>query len=171
MIRSRLLQFLIIVMALIGLFSYWYNSKYSMDVVSQEYFGMASAPIKLLIATQGSTYKDKLTRELIHEINSDNIYIDKCDITHLPHKVPEDYNAIILIHTWEISNPPREVSELLSKIDDSYKVFALSTSGSGDEKIDSVDGISGASIISETNVQVDNIVTWIDDSIDTNLNN
>jgi len=166
MIRSRLLQFLIFIMALVGLFSFWYNSKYGMDVVNQEYFGKNSAAIKLLIATQGSTYKDELTRKLIHELYSEQIYIDKCDIIHLPNKNPNEYHAIILIHTWEISKPPKEVRELLSKIDNSHKVFALSTSGNGEEKIARVDGISGASISSEINVQVESIVTWINNSID-----
>lgn len=151
------------------LYGLWYINKYEMKEVNQEYFGNILAPTKLLISTQGSDYKDKLTKELVCRIDKKNIYIDKCDITQLSTKNPNDYNAIILIHTWEISNAPKEVFEFLNRNTAINRVFALSTSRNGDEKIPKVDGISGASVIADINPQVETILEWLHFIVENNL--
>ena len=105
-----------------------------------------AAGTHVLIATQGSEFKDKLTDSIIEKMESLNYYIRVVDISKLTSIESNQWDALIVIHTWEYANPPRAVKEFVVEIDDQSKLVLITTSGDGGETIDGVDGIAAASI-------------------------
>lgn len=103
-------------------------------------------PTKLLIATQGSEFKDRVTQNIIAHYKPDKAFIQVLDISNL-HKInPEEYNAIIIMHTWEYGDAPDNVTQFLKRNNRSkYKIVMLATSGDGSKKIKGVDAITGES--------------------------
>ena len=70
-------------------------------------------PQKLLIATQGSEFKDKITLNVTKHFKEDSIFVSVIDITSLKEINPADYNAFLLIHTWENWNPPIDIDDFI----------------------------------------------------------
>ena len=50
------------------LFIFWYSVTYSMDKVSSKEFNDSSLSDKVLIATQGSTYKNEVVDEVVNQL-------------------------------------------------------------------------------------------------------
>lgn len=166
MSKSLVVRIIIYTVFLLGLLAIWYDSKYSMGITSEESYGSLDAQYRVLIATQQSEYKDILTNEIIDELRSKDVYIMKCDVTQLPSKKSELFDAILLIHTWEVGKPPVEVIDFIGNTHIKDKIYTICTSGSGDEKITYIDGISGASVKANMTDLINAPISWIHKRID-----
>jgi len=101
---------------------------------------------KLVIATQGSDFKNAVSNHIINYYEQDSIFIKVIDVSSLSKINPKDYNAIVLIHTWENWNPPIEVKTFMNRtVAFQDKIIVLTTSGFGSYKMDGIDAITGAS--------------------------
>ena len=131
------------------IFALWYRNHYSMEIAKSYSVNNESEEYQVLIATQGSKFKDLLVSEVIKELKDEPIFFSVIDISLLPDINMVDWNAIVIIHTWEYNEPPPVVSAFLNKNKSTDKLVAFATSGSGEQSVAYVDGISGESIIDD----------------------
>lgn len=101
---------------------------------------------KLLIAAQGSEFKNSVTQTIINRFKDDSIFIKIVDVSALEHIEPIDYNALLLIHTWENWKPPIDIDIFINRTKDyKDKIVVITTSGEGTYKMSDVDAITGES--------------------------
>ena len=113
---------------------------------------------KLLIATQGSDFKNALTSAVVERYKQDSVYIRVVDVTSLDTINPKPFNAILIVHTWEYWKPPKAVSAFTERAKEYHeKMVYLATSGDGNYKIDGVDALSGESILGNAPFFVDEV--------------
>jgi hypothetical protein len=111
--------------------------------------GVPSAAQRVLIASQGSLFKDALVAGIIDHLRSRPVYINVIDVSGLPEVKPSEWNAIILIHTWEYSKPQADARAFIDRLSDRTKIIVVTTSGSGTARMPGVDAISAASVMDE----------------------
>ena len=116
-------------------------------VIEPYQVGNPNASMKVLIASQGSEFKEDLSRKIIKKLENDSIYISVIDCTTLKKENAEDWQAILIMHTTKAHKIPRYVSTFLEGLSDYSNLVLISTSGGGDEVITEfeVDAISTAS--------------------------
>ena len=156
---KKILVVLFGVMVAFFLFLLWYQNRYAMEVVIPYSINQISFKKKLLIAAQGSNFKDEVATGIVDYFKSDSIYIKVLDIKELQAISPEDFDAIIVMHTWEYGKPPTAVKEFIHRTE-KYKnrIVVVTTSGEGSYKMENVDAIVGESILEDTPVFVDAII-------------
>lgn len=137
----------LLILAIGGMF--WYSYTYSMSEVESFESGPRQSDEKVLIATQGSAYKNNLVDRLIDFLVSHEVYVNVIDVSLLDSVNSTNWDAIVVLHTWEKWEPQENAAQFLEKQYDPEKVFVVTTSGGGDEKIKGVDAITGASILAE----------------------
>lgn len=114
---------------------------------------------KILIASQGSEFKNNLVKNILSQLKSDKNYFSVIDCTTLGNENEEDWDAIIIIHTLQVHEMPEEARVFLSEANDPTKIMLVSTSGAGDDVAEGfdVDAISSAS----RNTAIPVIMKWI----------
>lgn len=144
---KRKITITILILALLFIiFGIWYKYEYSMYKVEPYEVNSANLSRKLIIATQGSVFKDSITKCIVDYYKQDSIFIKVIDISSLKQIKPENYNAIVVIHTWENWKPPADVQLFMDRTQDyQYKIIVLTTSGRGSFKMENVDAITGES--------------------------
>jgi hypothetical protein len=86
---------------------------------------------KVLIASQGSRFKNMLVSGLVDSIKDTPTYIRVIDVTLLSEVSEADWNAVVLIHTTQGGRMQRDAREYLGRAKELDKVILVSTSGSG----------------------------------------
>lgn len=136
-------------------------------VIEPYQIGNSNANQKILIASQGSEFKNNLEKELIRLLKNDNTFLSIVDCTTLGHEDAADWDAVIIIHTTQIHGMPEEVRDFLLSSDDLSKILLVTTSGGGDEVVTEfeVSAISTASRLSVTSI----ITKWLTSRLDSIL--
>jgi hypothetical protein len=124
--------------------------------------GQPTLPLHVLVATQGSAFKDELVSALVAQLEQRPAYVKVIDIGSLGGIHEADWQAIVIIHTWQFGKPPRIVSDFVARLADPGQVIDITTSGSGREKLPGVDVISSASVIDDVPGMVAQISTRLD---------
>jgi menaquinone-dependent protoporphyrinogen IX oxidase len=141
-------------------FLVWYQWRYSMKTVTSYEVNTPSEDRKLLIATQGSTFKNTVAQGLVDHYKQDSIYMKIIDVADLSKIHPEDFSALVILHTWENWEPPASVKSFVQENEaQTNKMVIFTTSGEGNYKMEKVDALTGESIIEEAPVVVDKIIT------------
>jgi len=96
--------------------------------------GSADMSKKILIASQGSKYKNLMVDTLTSRLKGEDVYISVIDISGLNEINQEDWDAEIVIHTTEAYKLPVPVKEYLDRIENPDEVMLLITSGNGEWK-------------------------------------
>lgn len=149
--KHKITLVILLLGAILIVLSVWYKYEYSMDKVEPVQFNSPDLNLKLLIATQGSPFKNKITTNLTDYYNKDSIYTKVIDVSQLPEINPIHYKAIVIIHTWENWKPPKEVQSFIEQnISNQNKIVVLTTSGNGSFKIKEIDAITGESKLEKT---------------------
>ncbi|MEQ6120745.1 hypothetical protein [Reichenbachiella sp. MALMAid0571] len=143
-------------------FTSWYIWRYAMEPVATYEINDPSLENKVLIITQGSEYKDAVTDEIIDYLSPHEVYVKVMDISFLPGQDVDEWSALVLIHTWEYSKPPSEVKEFMDSDYDPSKVFVITTSGSGEEGMEGIDAVTGASKMEDVQENVDKVIVWLE---------
>jgi hypothetical protein len=101
----------------------------------------------VLIASQGSGFKDVLVSGIIENLEKKPIYIKVVDVSALAEIKGDEWNALVLINTCQSSSLQPDVKDYLSRTKKPEHVVLLTTSGSGNWKPEKspVDSISSAS--------------------------
>ena len=124
-----------IVLAVFFLFLVWFKATYSMDKVETRDVNALKGKYKILIATQGSEYKNEVVDYVVEHFKNDSVYLRIEDVSLLPNVSVDQWNLIVLMHTWEIFKPEKESQLFLEKNYDKTKMFVVSTSASGGNRI------------------------------------
>lgn len=138
------------IVALFFVFAVWYKYEYSMDSVVPYSINSSTLQTKLLIATQGSNFKNTVTQGVLDYYKANPVFIEVIDVSTLSDIKPIDYTAILVMHTWEYGKPPEAVQSFMDENSNSKnKMVVLTTSGEGSERMEDVDAISGESILED----------------------
>tara|TARA_R110001592_G_scaffold223459_4_gene478948 strand:+ start:1040 stop:1561 length:522 start_codon:yes stop_codon:yes gene_type:complete len=156
---KKILLIILALMVAFFLFLIWYQHNYSMDVVSPYTINSPTLEKKLLIATQGSEFKNKVTSGIVNHFKTDSVYIEIVDVESLNVIDPNDFNALVIIHTWENWKPPLSVQTFIEKYrNESNKIVVLTTSGDGNYTMEGIDAIAGESKISDAPLFINKII-------------
>jgi len=139
----------------------WYKLEYSMDFVMSKEINTPNAPVHILIATQGSEFKNRVTETLIAQLNHDSIYVMVIDVSRLDSIQEGEWNVIVLMHTWENWEPQPDAEQFVNRVVDKRKLIVLTTSGAGDNQMDGIDGIASASKLDTSDQTTGQIITRI----------
>ena len=109
---------------------YWLINR--QGVVESFEVGSADMSKKVLIASQGSKFKDLMVDTLTSRLKGEDVYISVIDISALSEINQEDWDAEVIIHTTENWKLPDPVKEYLERVENPDEVILLITSGKGD---------------------------------------
>ena len=160
-ILIRTLKILGLLAVLFFGFLVWYQWRYSMDEVEPYAINHPEAEERVLIATQGSEYKNEVTNRLVEYLNDGERFIQVIDVTSIEGTNTSIWDAIVIMHTWEKWEPQVDASKFLKSNYDPNKVFVLATSGSGEQMIEGIDGISGASIMDDVDLHAETLAEQV----------
>ena len=160
-VRGLLISVAALAIAVIG-FLAWYRVHFAMRPVEGFAVNDPSSAQHLLIATQGSTFKDAVVAGVIERLRERQISIQVVDVTAL-HDVDESqWDAIVVLHTIEYGKAPAPAQAFVDRVGKTGKVLVLSTSGAGDFKIQGIDAISSASRMTDVPKRVDELLARVE---------
>lgn len=147
-------------------FGTWYRVHYSMAPARS--FEVAGAPsgARVLIATQGSSFKDSIVAGVVGHLKERQAQVRVIDITGLARERAEDWNVVVVIHTWEMRKPPAAAKAFVDGLADRRALVVLTTSGAGDFKMEGVDTISAASRMEDVPTRIAEIDAKVDAILD-----
>jgi len=140
----------------------WYWIYFSMSAARPFEVNDPRSSPRVLIATQGSEFKDAVVAGVVDHLKARAIYVKVIDVAALPGVNAGEWNAIVLVHTWEMRKPPKEVKALVDRAGNSGKLVVLTTSGAGIFKMDGVDAMSSASVVAEAPSRAADIAAKVD---------
>jgi flagellar basal body-associated protein FliL len=132
----RLKKILIIIFSILifiivaGLITYKFI--FSQSVIEGYTINKESNSKKILVATQGSSFKESVNEKLEEYYKNKDFYINVLDVTNLG--TISDYNSydkIIIISSVESSKINQEAENTINQISDKEKIKIITTSGSG----------------------------------------
>ncbi len=157
---KRVFRWLLAMVVCVVLFGLWYNWRYSMGVAQSYQVNDKQSTYSLLITTQKSEYKEKVTHRITDRLKGMDVYVKVIDQTEFSDILPGNYDAFIFLHTWEMWKAPKNIQAFLTLDDIQYKTFVVSTSGGGDLFHEGIDGITSASIILDAENDADKAILW-----------
>jgi len=164
--RSRIIRMMLAILAIIlilmALIS-WYTNQYSMNIASSYEVNSPKLETHILIATQGSEFKEELTQNIVNQFKSRPIHIKIIDVTRL-HKIQEkNWDVIVVIQAWQYLEPQENVVQFVKNISSIDKIIMVTTSWEGDEVFDGIDGITSASVSTEVDIATSQVIVKIED--------
>lgn len=149
----------------------WYDYTYTMDTVIPFEVKSSKLPNKVLIASQGSRFKDSLVQYIIRHYKEEPIYFKIIDAYTLFTVNIDKWDALIIINSWEYASPPKNVKKFIANHPDQLdKLIILSTVGSYNFDLKEVDMISGESIIEYVPLYTKKITNRLDTLLQINKN-
>jgi len=143
-IRNMMIGFVGLILIIFAFLS-WYKYQYSMDIIESYSVNDPSSQHHVLIATQGSPFKNALTEALVNDLKNEDVFLQIVDVTGLSEINESEWAAIVVIHTWEYFKPHPQAKQFANSVKDQSKLIVVTTSGEGKERLKNVDGISSAS--------------------------
>jgi len=89
---------------------------------------------KVLIASQGTDFKNALVESLTTRLQEQQLFIQVIDVTTLDQVKEDEWDALVFIHTTEQWKLQPDVKAYLDRAKNLNKVILVTTSGSGDWK-------------------------------------
>jgi hypothetical protein len=163
--RKVLLAVVTLIAASIA-FASWYRLHFSMSTARAFEVNDPRSSPRVLIASQGSEFKDAIVARVVEQLKARAAYVRVIDVSALPGIDDGEWNAIVVLHTWEMRKPPREVQAFVDRARGSGKLVVLTTSGAGDFKIDGVDAMSSASVVADAPSRAEDIRAKLDAILD-----
>jgi len=158
---KKVIKWGILIFGCLVLFGFWYNWKYSMGVAESYTVNNPMLKDKLLIATQQSEYKDKVTKSISDYYQGKDLFVSVIDVTELDASLLDKYDAFVILHTCQMWKPPKKVRSFLKHKNEKSKIFTVCTSGPGDLRTEGVDGVSSASVLYEAKNDALKTIEWI----------
>ena len=135
----------LLLLALIG--AVGYKLIYSQGIAEAFEVNSPELETRVLIATQGSAFKNALVAKVAEELGKKAVYIQVVDVTALPKTKVEGWSALVVINTCESGKMQKDAQNYLTQVKAREKVVLLTTSGSGTWTPEefAIDSISSAS--------------------------
>ena len=149
-------------------FVFWYRMHFAMDPAQSLEVAGAASGARVLIATQGSDFKNALTAALVEHLKHRSAHLKVIDVSALDRVDETEWDVMVLIHTWEMRKPPPSVKAFIDGSKAPEKLVVLTTSGAGDFKLPGVDAISTASRMTDVAARTNDIARRIDAILDAN---
>jgi len=148
---------------LIVVASTWYVIKFYPRHVDDMEIGSPIFSEKILIATQGSTYKNEVVQRLAEKLSSREVYIKITDVSNLDSIDPPAWSNIVILNTSIAGKMNSHARQFVDRTGPSDKILVITTSGEGDfTPLDlQVDGITTASKLNETEKMANSIFQTI----------
>lgn len=148
---------------LIVVASAWYVIKFYPRHVDDMEIGNPIFSEKILIATQGSSYKNEVVQRLAEKLSTREVYIKITDVSNLDSIDPQAWSNIVILNTSIANKVNSHVRRFLDMIGSSDKIIVITTSGGGDFTPPNleVDGITTASRLNETEKMANRIFQMI----------
>ena len=143
-------------------FSTWYLVRYSMAPAKPFEVNRTDVREHVLIATQGSAFKDAVVQGVVARLEKRPAYVKVIDVASLGDVREADWNAIVIVHTWEMGKPPAAVKAFTDRAQARDKLVVFATSGEGHQHIGGVDTVTSASAMGTAPAQADEIVSRIE---------
>ncbi len=159
--QKLLLALAVLPVALVA-FATFYLVRYSMDRAEPFVTNNPNEDEHVLIATQGSAFKDAVVRDVAARLAKRPAYVKVIDVSSLSEVREPEWNAIVVLHTWEMSKAPEPVKTFVDRVQDRDKLVVLATSGDGDQHIAGVDTITSASDVAKAGERADAIVVRVE---------
>jgi hypothetical protein len=121
----------------------------------------------VLIATQGSTYKNAVVETLSQHLQEKSVHVRVVDISQLSTVDERDWDAIVLLHSWEHWQPPPAVQAFVERSKDRGRLVVLTTSGSGGSCMACVDAVTSASELSRTRGDAEELLGHVERLLET----
>ena len=147
--------------AIVGLaiFVLIYMMMYSQGVIEPFEAGEKASLEKILIASQGSDYKNMFVEKVIEKLKNDSLFIKVIDVTEIEKENIDDFKAVLIINSIEMYDMQENAKGFLSGANNK-KVIMLATSGNGamGPKDNSIDAITTASSLESIDEKVDEVI-------------
>jgi hypothetical protein len=158
-IGSVLAAACVIVMAA---FSIWYVVSFYPRPAESFEVNSPDLSKKILVATQGSEFKDGLVDAFCARLAAQPMYVKVIDVSGLDDVDTNEWSKVLVINTAMMNIMSGPARRLVARREGLDNVLLLITSGGGDFKPTDleVDALSGASRTSDTNRLVDLLLAW-----------
>ena len=143
-------------------FATWYRMHFSMDPAQPFEVNRPDAREHVLIATQGSAFKNAVVRGVVDRLGKRPAYVKVIDVASLSDVREADWNTIVVLHTWEMSKPPEIVKAFVDRAEATGRLVVFATSGKGDQHILGIDTITSASVMDKAPAEADLILTRVE---------
>jgi len=117
---------------------------------------------RILIVLQRTAFKSELTRILSEQYSSSSVHIEVAEFSALGKIKESEWTAIVILQSWEDWQPQPEITNLISKANPKEKVIVVTTSDTGQEKLDGIDAISSASMVDTASDTAQKVISRID---------
>jgi hypothetical protein len=154
---------LVVALVVVSAFAFltWYKFHFSMEIAKPFEITVQNPKHQLLIATQGSEFKNAVVAGVIKALKDRPVSINVIDVSGLSSVNVDEWSSVVILHTWENWDPQMDARIFLERQTDHSKVVVLSTSGKGDFKMDGIDAISTASEMSDVSTHASEIIQRI----------
>lgn len=162
--KKRLLLALVALPIAFLAFATWYRVHYAMDPAKPYEVNVNRPEVRehVLIATQGSAFKDAVVRGVVDRLEKRPTYVKVVDVSALRDVREEEWNVVVVLHTWEMSKPPVSVQTFLDRAKAKDKLVVLATSGEGDQHVQGVDTVTSASDLAKAPARADELLSRIE---------
>ncbi len=92
----------------------YYQKTFSMEVINSMEINDPSLEAKVLVTAQGSAYKKEVVATVVDAFRESEVFIKVMDVTKLTDEDPSKWDAIVILHTWEMWKP--QIKPFISKI-------------------------------------------------------
>jgi hypothetical protein len=145
----------LVLLAIILIFSSIYVYKHYPRKIDSFEVNDEHLPNKILIASQGSDFKNELLNHLVNKIDNDSTYIKVVHTSKLFEVGLDNWTTVVIINTCVADKLQKSVTNFLSKVPEDYPLYMVITAGDGrwmpaDLQVDAISTASRLSKIDET---------------------
>jgi hypothetical protein len=123
-----------VLVGLCGIVAIGYRVMFTQGVATSFEVNTPDLETKVLIATQGSNFKDGLVSGITEELKIQPVYMKVIDVTALPDIKEEQWNAVVVLSTCQSGALQAQTMTYLRQAKALEKHVVLITSGAGDWK-------------------------------------
>lgn len=114
----------------------------SMDVTENAEINKSATGDHVLLATQGSKFKDSVMDQVKKDMEGKNVHVSIIDTTKLDKVKADDYDKVVLFTTVQSDDIPENVSTFMNdNKDKSIHIAVTADSGRWDDKPKDIDAI------------------------------
>lgn len=118
----------------------------TMDVIDNAEINQSATGDHVLVATQGSNFKDSVMDQVKKDMEGKNVHVSIIDTTKIDNVEADNYDKIVIFTTVQSDDIPENVTTFMNDNNDkSIHIAVTADSGRWDDKPKDIDAISEAS--------------------------